>query len=149
MLLSKKLKWIFLISFSSLLVLVGFFSFERLSAIPVSSSQAFEWHNSTSENTVQEKKYIKWFEFKVSYEVLDKTSKLDIQSHNNHEDVKLNWIELISYLACKYGNDFSKYKSQDLTNLVEKLISGQTIADLTQEKKNNKYYFEVYDSVLN
>ena len=86
MLLSKKLKWIFLISFSFLLVLVGFFSFERLSAIPVSSSQAFEWHNSTSENTVQEKKYIKWFEFKVSYEVLDKTSKLDIQSHNNHED---------------------------------------------------------------
>lgn len=148
MLLSKKLKWIFLISFSILLILVGFFSFERLSAIPVSSSQAFEWHNSTSENTVQEKKYIKWFEFKVSYEVLDKTSKLDIQSHNNHEDVKLNWIELISYLACKYGNDFSRYKSQDLTNLVEKLRSGQTMADLTKDMKNYNYYFEGYDSVL-
>ena len=76
-----------------LLVLVGFFSFERLSAIPVSSSQAFEWNNSTLENTVQEKKYIKWFEFKVSYDVLDKTSKLDIQSHTKNEDVKLNWIE--------------------------------------------------------
>lgn len=148
MLLSKKLKWIFLITFSFLLVLVGFFSFERLSAIPVSSSQAFEWHNSTSENTVQEKKYIKWFEFKVSYEVLDKTSKLDIQSHNNHEDVKLNWIELISYLACKYGNDFSRYKSQHLTNLVEKLRSGQTMADLTKDMKNYNYYFEGYDSVL-
>ena len=148
MLLSKKLKWIFLITFSFLLVLVGFFSFERLSAIPVSSSQAFEWHNSTSENTVQEKKYIKWFEFKVSYEVLDKTSKLDIQSHNNHEDVKLNWIELISYLACKYGNDFSRYKSQDLTNLVETLRSGQTMADLTKDMKNYNYYFEGYDSVL-
>ena len=61
-------------------------------------------------NTVQEKKYIKWFEFKVSYDVLDKTSKLDIQSHTKNEDVKLNWIELIAYLACKYGNDFSRYK---------------------------------------
>ena len=131
-----------------LLILVGFFSFERLSAIPVSSSQAFEWHNSTLENTVQEKKYIKWFEFKVSYDVLDKTSKLDIESHTKNEDVKLNWIELIAYLACKYGNDFSRYKYQDLTNLVEKLRSGQTMADLTKDMKNYNYYFEGYDSVL-
>lgn len=145
---SNKLKWVFLLSFAVLLVLVGFFSFERLSAIPVSSSQAFEWHNSTLENNVQEKKYIKWFEFNVSYEVLDKTSKLDIQSHTQNEDVKLNWIELIAYLACKYGNDFSRYKSQDLNNLVEKLRSGQTMADLTKDMKNYSYYFEGYDSVL-
>ncbi len=67
--------------------------------------------------------------------------KLDIQSHTKNEDVKLNWIELIAYLACKYGNDFSRYKYQDLTNLVEKLRSGQTMADLTKDMKNYNYYF--------
>lgn len=106
------------------------------------------WNNSTQEDKSKEKKYIKWFEFKASYEVLDKTSKLDISSHTKNEDVKLNWIELISYLACKYGNDFSKFKQKDLDSLVEKLKSGQSMEDITKDMKNYNYYFEGYDAVL-
>lgn len=61
-----------------------------------------------NDNKVQEekKKYIKWVDFNVTYEVLDKTSKFDINSHNNNDPVKYNWIELLSYLACKYGGNF-------------------------------------------
>ena len=60
--------------------------------------------NNEIQNTTDEKdtSYIKWFEFNVSYNVLLKTYNLDISSHNNNEAVKYNWIELISYLACKY-----------------------------------------------
>ena len=66
----------------------------------------------SAEEQTPQKKYIKWFEFKPSYDVLLKTSNLDITSHTKNESVKYNWIELISYLACKYGNDFSKFKQK-------------------------------------
>ncbi len=145
-------------TFSILLVLVSIFSFWQVydarALTSTVSSNIVQWSNSQeninseSDNNTSEKKYIKWFEFKVTYEVLDKTSKLDINSHNKNENVKLNWIQLISYLACKYGNDFSRFKQKDLDSLVEKLRNGQTIEDLTKDMKNYNYYFEGYDAVL-
>lgn len=147
---SRLFKYLLPITFSLSLVFVSIFSFYQVSTLPVSSN-SYEWNSSDKEDSNSKSDdgdYIKWFEFNVSYNVLDKTSKLDINSHNNDEDVKLNWIELISYLACKYGNNFSKFKQSDLDSLVEKLNSGQTIEELTQDMKYYSYYFEGYDSVL-
>lgn len=95
-----------------------------------------------------EKKYIKWVDFKVTYDALDKTSKLDINSHVKDEKIKYNWIELLSYLACKYGGDFGKFKSKDLDALVEKLKSGETIEALTKDIKYYSYYYESYSAIL-
>lgn len=92
--------------------------------------------------------YIKWFDFNVSYSVLKKTATIDINSHVNDEEIKLNWIELISYLACKYGNEFNKFKQKDLDEIVNKLKSGESISDITQNMKNYNYYYECYSSVL-
>lgn len=99
-------------------------------------------------NISEEKKYIKWVDFKVTYDALDKTSKLDINSHIKEEEIKYNWIELLSYLACKYGGDFGKFKSKDLDALVEKLKSGSTIGELTQDMKYYPYYYESYSAIL-
>ncbi len=96
----------------------------------------------------EDKSYIKWFEFNVSYNVLLKTLNLDVSSHNNNENVKYNWIELISYLACKYGNDFTKFKQADLDKLIARLKSGETIATITKDMKNYAYYYEGYEAVL-
>ena len=106
--------------------------------------------NNEIQNTTDEKdtSYIKWFEFNVSYNVLLKTYNLDISSHNNNEAVKYNWIELISYLACKYGNDFNRFKQSDLDSLVSKLKSGETIEEITKNMKNYSYYYEGYSAVL-
>ncbi len=151
---TNKLKLFLSITFSLLLVYVSIFSFGHFITVPTSSNSLIEWNSNESTSLKgdneepKEKKYIKWFEFNVSYEVLDKTSKLDINSHTKNEDVKLNWIELISYLACKYGNDFSKFKAKDLDNLVEKLRSSQSMDELTKDMKNYNYYFEGYDAVL-
>ena len=98
--------------------------------------------------TKSEESYIKWVDFTPTAEVLSKTAKLDIESHQNNNEVPLNWIELISYLACLYGGDFDKFKTKDLTTLTEQLKSGITIQELTQNKKNYDYYFEAYDAVL-
>ena len=133
---NSKLKFILPISFTLLLIFTISFSFWQLSSA------------NNDENGETEESYIKWFEFNVTYSVLEKTSALDINSHVNNEEIKYNWIELISYLACKYGNDFSKFKQKDLDELTGKLESGQTMEELTQNMKYYPYYFEGYDSVL-
>ncbi len=105
--------------------------------------------NSEEEKVEEEKKYIKWVEYNVSLDLMEKTSKLDIDSHNKNEEVKLNWIELLAYLAAKYGGNFSLYKQKDLDNLVERLRSGEQIEEITKDMKLYSYYFESYDAILN
>ncbi len=97
----------------------------------------------------KKKDYIKWVDFTPTYEALSQTSKLDIDSHNNPEAaIQYNWIELLSYLACKYGGNFKLYNSKDLNTLTQKLESGSTIPELTKDMKNYSYYYEAYDAVL-
>ena len=101
-----------------------------------------------NETEKEEKDFIKWVDFNVSYEALDLTAKLDIDSHNKDTPIKYNWIELISYLACKNGNNFKNFKKSDLDSLVNKLENGETIESLTKDLKNYNYYYESYSSVL-
>lgn len=100
------------------------------------------------ENPDEEKKYIKWVDCNVTLSILEKTSKLDIDSHNKNEEVKLNWIELISYLACKTGNNFKSFKQKDLDNLVARLRSGEAMEEITKDMKNYGYYFESYNAIF-
>lgn len=51
-------------------------------SLPASSSNLI-WDNTMDNSASKEKKYIKWVDFSVTYDALDKTSKLDINSHNN------------------------------------------------------------------
>ena len=96
----------------------------NLNAISVNAN--VNWDNWIIED--ETKKYIKWVDFTPTFEVLDKTSKLDIDSHTNNEDIKFNWIELISFLACKYGGDFKRFNQKDLNSLVDNL----------SKRKNNR-----------
>ena len=112
------------------------------------ANSSFLFWNSNNEKT-EKKKYIKWVDFTPTYEVLDKTSKLDINSHVKNEEIKYNWIELLSYLACKYGGNFKKFNNKDLTALTEKLKNGSKMEDLTKDLKNYDYFYESYDAILN
>jgi peptidoglycan LD-endopeptidase LytH len=95
-----------------------------------------------------EKSYIKWVDFQGTAYMLKKLSDLDISSHRNNEDVQFNWIELMSYFACKYGGDFSKFNQADLNTLVTKLKSGLSISELTKDFKLYNYYFESLDAIF-
>ena len=118
---NSNLKWILpSILCLSLIFIFCFYYFSSL-IVPVSgTTEKYIYSNEQSNAQIEKEKkdYIKWFEFNVSYEVLEKTSKLDINSHQKDEPIKYNWIELISYLACKYGNNFAKFKQSDLDKLV-------------------------------
>lgn len=129
----------FLIPFLCFFVFLGGFTFYSFSTNPY----GITWNQMD-----KEKKHIKWVDFSPTYEVLDKTSKLDISSHVNKENVTYNWIELLSYLACKYGGDFKKFKTADLSSLVEQLKNGNSMEELSKKFKNYSYYYEAYDAIL-
>ncbi len=93
-----------------------------------------------------EKDFIKWVDFRVSYEAMEKALKADINSID--EDVKLNWVEILAYLGTRYGGDFKRYNSEDMDNLIRKLKSGMSIEELTKDLKHYGYYYEAYSAVL-
>lgn len=99
-------------------------------------------------NDEEDKKYIKWVDYNVPLEVMEKTAKLDIDSHLNDEKIDLNWIELLSYLASKYGGNFDMFKQKDLDSLVERLNCGETIEEITKDMKFYSYYKEAYTAIL-
>jgi len=99
-------------------------------------------------NDEEDKKYIKWVDYNVPLEVMEKTAKLDIDSHLNDEKIDLNWIELLSYLAGKYGGKFDLFKQKDLDSLVERLNCGETIEEITKDMKLYSYYKEAYTAIL-
>ena len=54
------------------------------------SSEVVNWDNWNIET--KNNSYIKWVDFTPTYDVLNETSKLDINSHINNENIKFNWI---------------------------------------------------------
>lgn len=94
----------------------------------------------------EEKSFIKWVDYRVSYEAMDKALKADINSID--EEVKLDWVELLAYLGTRYGGNFSRYKSKDMDNLINRLRNGESIEDMTKELTHYNYYYEAYKAVL-
>lgn len=107
-------------------------------------------YNVNSENINQEtdkKDYIKWIDFNIPQVALQKAMEFDIKSYKSNQ--KINWIEILSVLATKYGGNWEKYKSSDINNIVKNIKNGKNIEELiSNNQKNYKYFFEAYTAVL-
>ena len=125
-----------------------FIIFILLILMVVLLSSLFIAKSFAEEQKQEEKKYIKWIDYNVPLEVMEKTAKIDIDSHTKNEQVKLNWIELISYLGAKYGGDFEQFKQKDLDDIVERLKNGENIDEITKDMKLYSYYIEAYTAIL-
>lgn len=102
---------------------------------------------SEGEEAEEEKDYIKWVDFDVAYQALEDAYQWDIKTHG--QEVELNWISLLAYLACRNGGDFSGYRSSDMNTIAEVLVNKEnTIEEMTKEKKYYNYYMEAYSAVL-
>lgn len=101
-----------------------------------------------STGTPEKKKdFIKWVEFNVTYEALNRAYTYDVETYM--EDVHLDWVELLAYLGAKYGGDFTRYKEKDMSEVAEKLLSGDvTMEKLTADMQYYPYYHEAYGTVL-
>ena len=94
----------------------------------------------------EEKHFIKWVDFTVSNEALRQALRLDVDSFTS--DCHLNWIELLAYLAARYGGDFSRYRAADMDALAERIKGGASMQSLTENMKYYAYYLEAYTAVL-
>lgn len=92
--------------------------------------------------------FIKYAEFNVCYNALEKALEYDINSHKSNDKIKINWIELLAYLGAKYGGDFKNYKETDMIDFVEKTKNGEKVSEITKNMKYYNYYYEVYNAVL-
>lgn len=91
--------------------------------------------------------YIKWVDFKVSYEALCEAYDLDVKTYG--EDVHLNWIELLAYTGAKSGGSFGKGSVAQINKLAKELAGKETTLDeLTKDMEYYEYYYEAYEAVL-
>lgn len=91
--------------------------------------------------------YIKWVEFDVPYEAMEKALNLDIKTKES--GCHLDWVTTLSYLATKYGGKWKKYKAKDMDQYVSKRRDGETIEELCKDTmKYYDYFFEAYTAVL-
>ena len=97
-----------------------------------------------AENT-EKKDFIKWVDFNVPFEALDKALKLDIASHE--EEVPLNWVELLAYTAAKYGGNWKSIKTSRLDEAAKKFRE-TPVEELTVDMKYYAYYREAYGAAL-
>ncbi len=96
---------------------------------------------------------IKWVDFDIPSEILEKAIKIDIQSHERLEEgqpdaVAINWIELLAYMSAKYWGEFKRFRDKDLTTLRDALQDGHSMEELTADMNLYPYYLEVYNAVL-
>ena len=95
----------------------------------------------------EEKEYIKWVDFDVTKEALQRAYEYDLETHETACPV--HWVDLLAYLGAKYGGDFSRYRDSDLDEAAQLFQSGEISAEqLTMEMKYYSYYREAYGAVL-
>lgn len=91
-------------------------------------------------------KYIKWVDFSVPYQALNDALELDISTYKTENH--LSWTDILSFLACKNGGNWSGYKRSQLDGLVESLGDGMTVDDFMKNNKYYSFYKEAYGAVL-
>lgn len=96
--------------------------------------------------TEKDDAYIKWAELNVSLSALEDTMALDIDSFGKLYHI--SWIDSLSYLACKNGNNWSSYKKSDLDKMLEALGESNTIDDLMGDNEYYLYYKETFSAML-
>lgn len=90
--------------------------------------------------------FIKWVDFDVPASLLRQALDADISAHE--AGGRLDWWELLAYLAAKYGGDFSLYKQADLDQALERLEAGEGLAAQAEKLPHFDYYKEAYQAVL-
>ena len=98
------------------------------------------------EDPQQKSNYIKWVDFDIPSSALGAALDYDVKSMEDGK--RLDWVELLAYLGCVYGGDFSRYRAADLSGAVKRLQEGETISNLVKDYKNYEYYYEAYHAVL-
>ena len=109
----------------------------------------FCYHKATKPKEVEilNQDYIKWVDFNVSCDALSAAYSIDIETYL--EDIHIDWIDLLAYVATVNGGEFDKSSPGKIEKVGKKIRSGETtMEELTKDLKNFSYYKEAYEAVL-
>lgn len=92
--------------------------------------------------------YIKWVDFQVTAEALQKAYEYDKNTYGSQ--IHLDWIELLAYVGAHTGGGFSREStvSDYMDSAAEYLLAGGTMEELAGELQYYDYYLEAYTAVL-
>ena len=139
----KYKKTLFLSIFLVLIVTIFLINYCFISIeTSVSADVPYIWSKSIS----VKKDFIKWIDFNVSIDALNATYKLDVDSYES--DFHYNWIELLALLACKYGNNFDRFKQKDLDSFAKQIKEKGSALEVAKDMKYYDYYYEAYSAIL-
>lgn len=104
-------------------------------------------HHMETEKPEAEKDYIRWVEFDVICEAMNKAYQYDTETYG--KEIHLNWVDLLAYLGARYGGDFGKYRAGDMEKAAKAILDGETTMEgLTERLTCYGYYREAYGAVL-
>lgn len=86
-------------------------------------------------------------DFDIPYEVLKHASDIDIKTYKS--DIHIKWTDILSYLAAKYENDFSRYNKKDMDYFTDQLKNGKSLSVLTRGLDSFEYYNKIHCAILN
>ena len=92
--------------------------------------------------------YIKWVTFDVPSGALKKAMNADITSHREEEDITLDWVDTLSYLAARYYGHWERYKAKDMDAYFEARREGETVEAMTKDLDYYPFYREAYAAIL-
>lgn len=95
---------------------------------------------SVGSDAVPTSDYIRYVEFDVPAAALERALNADVRTEG-----EVGWVDLLAALACRYGGDWSRYKSADLDAIAAEMECGQSAAEAG---KYFSYYREAYGAVL-
>lgn len=95
----------------------------------------------------EQKSYIKWVDFLVTCEAMNRAYQYDIDTYG--KEVHLDWISLLAYAGAKKGGSFDNESLELMDSLAEKLKKKETtLEEITADMKYYPYYYEAYSAVL-
>ncbi len=100
----------------------------------------FAGHRMSENVAVPTGDYIRYVEFDVPATALQRALDVDVRTEG-----EIDWVDLLSALACRYGGDWSRYQATDLDAIAAEMEGGQSAAE---NGKYFSYYREAYGAVL-
>lgn len=94
-----------------------------------------------------EKKYIKWVDFKVTYEALCNAYEWDVSTHGNENEI--DWVDLLALTAAKSGGEFQTRDIKRMNEFAQNITTQkETMEEMSKDLKYYPYYREAYGAIL-
>lgn len=111
-----------------------------VAAVAAAGLLVFAGYRMSVDTAVPAGDYIHYVQFDVPAAALERAWEADVRTEG-----EVGWVDLLSALACRYGGDWSQYRSADLDAIAAEMECGQSAAEAG---KYFSYYREAYGAVL-